>query len=363
VADRDVRSFADDAGAASLIASGSAADVAAMMASLDALCWPPSPDDTRTMAQRKFDTLRDLVCGHRQPGDWQVQVLVALTTLQGRDELPAEIPGFGPIPASQAREIVAQGASLRRIVVDEHGQLVAVESRVHRPDLDVEDPWWTVEPVDDQPDPDAPAAADLVWHQAADWHQDAGLPDGATRCAEPTGGSEPELPVEAEPPLAAGPQTAQRRAAGGPQAWSAAGLLKALRWMSSEPWFGVDLSTDKYVVPRRLKRFLERRDKTCIYPGCPRPAAQCDKDHLLEWPRGRTSESNLASECDPHHHAKHEYFTVTRLPDGTFRWTAPNGRHYDRAPKPVLDSWSYRDLGRDTDDEPPDTEPPEPEPP
>lgn len=79
-----------------------------------------------------------------------------------------------------------------------------------------------------------------------------------------------------------------------------------------------------------------------IWPGCPRLAKHCDKDHLIPWPRGSTTEKNLADECEHHHQAKHDCFTVVRLSDGTFRWTTPCGKEYDRAPRPVLDAWPFR---------------------
>jgi len=64
--------------------------------------------------------------------------------------------------------------------------------------------------------------------------------------------------------------------------------------------------------------------------------------HLLPWPRGSTSEPNLADECEHHHQGKHDCLTVHRLPDGTFRWTTPSGITADRPTRPVLDAWTYR---------------------
>ena len=79
-------------------------------------------------------------------------------------------------------------------------------------------------------------------------------------------------------------------------------------------------------------------------PGCPRKAMACDKDHLIPWPRGSTSATNLADECEHHHLGKHDCLSVERLPDGTFRWTTPCGITADRPPRPVLDAWTYRTL-------------------
>jgi len=123
--------------------------------------------------------------------------------------------------------------------------------------------------------------------------------------------------------------------------WSEAAFARALARLRTDPVRTVDLSTDRYAVPARLKRHLVLRDRTCVFPGCPRRAEQCDKDHRLPWPRGSTTEANLDNKCTHHHHAKHDCFTVSLLPDGTVRWTTPTGHTYDRPPRPVLQSMTY----------------------
>jgi hypothetical protein len=126
------------------------------------------------------------------------------------------------------------------------------------------------------------------------------------------------------------------------QVWTPAGFATALHQIRTAAVRRVDLSTDAYRPAKALKRHLEARDRTCLFPGCPRLAAKCDKDHLIPWPRGRTEEGNLFDECDHHHHGKHEHFTVTLLADGTVRWIAPCGVYADRPPRPVLEHWRYR---------------------
>jgi hypothetical protein len=352
--DRDVQAYSDAPGCASLFAHGPAAAVAAMMASLDALSWPAAPGDERTAAQRRFDTLKDLVTGRVEPGQWQAQLLVTLATVQGEDELPGEIPGFGPIPAPVAREIVA-GAELRRVVVDDRGQLVAVDSTVHRPDQPATPAAVAASAVpaarahqrdDDapppvEPDPDAPSAEDLLWLETqtdrsevyAD--QDARLIAAADAVRRSAARLQPEAaelaPAEVPQPFA--PCTWAP--------WSEQAFLRALARVRTDPVRTLDLSTDQYAVPARLKRFLVLRDRTCVFPGCPRRADQCEKDHRLPWPRGSTCEPNLDNKCTPHHHAKHDCFHVEVLPDGTVRWTTPTGHSYDRPPRPVLDALAY----------------------
>ncbi len=123
----------DPGGNASFWATGTTSQIAMILASIDTLALPKHPGDERTLDQRRFDTLMDLICGRVQPGSWQALVIVSLATLEGGDE-PGEIPGLGLISAPEARELLTQ-AELRRAVVDEHGTLVSVDSTVHRPDL------------------------------------------------------------------------------------------------------------------------------------------------------------------------------------------------------------------------------------
>ncbi|HUR52198.1 MAG TPA: hypothetical protein VMZ11_08755, partial [Mycobacteriales bacterium] len=329
-ADRRVRMHPEAPGAASLHVSGPAPAIAAMFASLDALSFPPAPEDARPVEARRFDALYELVCGRARPGQWQAQVLVGMATVQGGDELPAEIPGLGPIPARQAREIVA-GAHLRRVVVDQaSGRLHAVDEHVHRPDLPAAAVPAAVavqhgrddahaEPV--EPDPDAPNAQDLAWAEA---HTDRDLLYGHLQ--------QPHRAEESAAPTAALVHLSWQ--------WSATALTEALSRIRIDPVRPLDLHTDRYAVPARLKRHLVLRDRTCVFPGCSRKAQQCDKDHLLPWPRGSTSEANLASECEHHHQGKHDCLTVDRLPDGTFRWSTPSGITADTPPRPVLDGWT-----------------------
>ena len=146
---------------AQLSALGSKGQVAVLWAAIDAHAGPKQPGDDRTMSQRRFDALLDLVCGRAKATSWQALVVVSLATLEGPDadttddttddstadgtadvaggaageasgRAPAEIPGVGVISAAEARELL-QTAELRRVVVDEHGTLVSVDGHTHRP--------------------------------------------------------------------------------------------------------------------------------------------------------------------------------------------------------------------------------------
>lgn len=82
-----------------------------------------------------------------------------------------------------------------------------------------------------------------------------------------------------------------------------------------------------YVVPDRLKAFVDARDGGCRFPECSTASRHCDKDHLRPWPLGPTSADNLSNACRHHHRVKQSTgWSVARAPDGSLVWTDPLGR-------------------------------------
>ena len=78
-----------------------------------------------------------------------------------------------------------------------------------------------------------------------------------------------------------------------------------------------------------LARYVKARDRHCRFPGCRRPAVNCDIDHLVPWPDGPTSASNTAALCRRHHRIKtHTNWQVKALPGNTLQWTSPRGHTY-----------------------------------
>jgi hypothetical protein len=56
--------------------------------------------------------------------------------------------------------------------------------------------------------------------------------------------------------------------------------------------------TAGYVPPPRLRHLVMVRQRRCCFPGCRRPARQCDLDHTIAYDHGgRTCECNLAPLC------------------------------------------------------------------
>ncbi len=92
--------------------------------------------DERNADQRRADALVTLTHGG-QPGSGTgpaVNVTVALSTLLGLDQQPGELDGHGPIPPALARAIAADPTGTwRRLVTDQHGQLLDYGRRTYRP--------------------------------------------------------------------------------------------------------------------------------------------------------------------------------------------------------------------------------------
>jgi hypothetical protein len=76
-----------------------------------------TPGDTRTADQRRADAFIDLILGEATGPAAQVNVIVPMSSLLGLDQEPAELAGYGPIPAELAKELAAD-ATWRRLLTD-----------------------------------------------------------------------------------------------------------------------------------------------------------------------------------------------------------------------------------------------------
>jgi Domain of unknown function (DUF222)/HNH endonuclease len=140
--DRRVVIEASEAGTANLFGMDlPAADTTAAMRRINRLARAAKTgDDPRTLDQIRADILLDLLNG-REPsqsrGDGAVvDIRVDLTTLADLDDNPAEIPGWGPVIADIARQVVSEqgGAQWEVTVTDpENGDVVYVGTTRRRP--------------------------------------------------------------------------------------------------------------------------------------------------------------------------------------------------------------------------------------
>lgn len=285
-AERKVWFSRDVDGQALVLARGPAAAIAAIRASLEGtLPTDAEPDDSRTRAAREFDLFVDLLTGGAQAGAWHVEVVMPFSAAEGGDEDLAEIPGLGPILPATARDLLDHADTIGQTAVGPDGQVLAVGDPVRNPQRD------------GQPSPGRPDVAPP--------------PEAAP---QPTVRPLPE-PDPLERPLLPDPVWAARLA------------------LLGRPPVVRELIYDGYRIPPRLRRFLEARDRTCVFPGCNRRARRTDKDHRRPWPLGPTSAENLDCLCRHHHRAKHAVFSVLRDADGAYIWISRGGWQFLRHPK------------------------------
>ena len=107
--------------------------------------------DDRNVHQRRADAFTgvfDTIAARGAPPDGtalprkhrrraEIQVTVAATTLLGLDELPGELAGFGPIPASMARDIARDGTWRRLLTDPVTGTLVERGTATYEPGTDL----------------------------------------------------------------------------------------------------------------------------------------------------------------------------------------------------------------------------------
>ena len=93
-----------------------------------------------------------------------------------------------------------------------------------------------------------------------------------------------------------------------------------------------------YVPSKKLADFVRCRDLTCRWPGCDRPAFDCDLDHTFPFADGGpTHASNLKCYCRIHHLVKTFWgWRDQQLPDGTVILDSPAGKTYVTTPGGAL---------------------------
>lgn len=86
-----------------------------------------------------------------------------------------------------------------------------------------------------------------------------------------------------------------------------------------------------------LRRLVEAQSRTCVFPGCSKPATRSHLDHVLAHALGGlTIDRNLAPGCAHHHlRSKHRAgWRLQRPSPGVYHWTSPRGHEYVVRPPP-----------------------------
>ncbi len=220
-----------------------------------------------------------------------VEVRIGLATLLGLDDRSAELPGWGPILAEEARTLVAvqHAAEWRFAVTDADGYLILGGATTARP----------------YPAGNTSAGGDcrggvVEIHVPATLLAD--LVSGAT-------GADEQVLARWGPVIAG-------------IARFYAGRDAHLRRLDAHP--------DDRFARAGLRRHVEMRDRTCVFPGCRRPARKAEQDHTVDRRLGGpTVAANLEPLCDRHHLLKHEGgWTLEQPEPGLFRWRSPLGQVY-----------------------------------
>ena len=118
----------------------SAGDLAQVTANVDGIAFGlfTEPDESRTMAQLRADTMVDLLTGSDATGKGRVGVTVALTvpilSLLGHSTEPAVLEGVGPIDLDTARRLTAEAPSITRLLTDPiTGVVLTMDAAQYRP--------------------------------------------------------------------------------------------------------------------------------------------------------------------------------------------------------------------------------------
>ena len=233
---------------------------------------------------------------------WAVPELrIELSTALGRDERPGQIPPWGYVPASHARDLVARmhSAEWRYVLCDADGRAIGGGLLAARP---------------------ATVSGIRV--------KRGGRRSGVV-----------ELAVSAETLTAlVKTPTSLTPASGWEQVLAEiAGACRTSGIHRDDDNLGAG---DKHrrVLGAGLRRWVEIRDRVCVHPACRAPARSADQDHHLNHAAGGlTDEDNLEPKCRHDHRLKHEAgWQVERPEPGVTVWTSALGHRHESRPPPVI---------------------------
>ena len=249
-----------------------------------------------------------------------VNLTMPLATWLGMSDAPGNASGYGPLDASESRDL-ARALAFRAgnrwclTFTDSRGRPVAHGCARTGP------------------------AGDRRHGEGADPRSRAGPPDESATQARAGPGGET---FAGDPPTHRSKPSDQppRRSQAGSRSRSGSGRTGD-RWtftITLLPGNACDHAwqTPAYQPSPALRHLVEARYGSCVFPGCRRPAAQCDKDHTVPYDQsGKTCLCNLAPLCRTHHQAKQARgWHLAQDQPGIMVWRLPSGRTYQTAGDP-----------------------------
>jgi hypothetical protein len=208
-----------------------------------------------------------------------VALVVKASTAAGHDNDPADIPGYGPVPASVARRMIAG-----------------------LPDRDADDT------VDDDPwrfdDPEDPGGRWDSGFRPTDPRPTEPHSDGCSAIS----GKDVRFKILPVDPITG--------------------------WLVKPDDDRLDLGRDQRLASKRQHDYVVDRDRQCFMPACSRPAEENDVDHRNGWTGGgETSVDTMGSGCSHHNRTtKNNGWTTIPGPNGTATVISPFGRRYPVTP-------------------------------
>jgi Domain of unknown function (DUF222)/HNH endonuclease len=99
----------------------------------------------------------------------------------------------------------------------------------------------------------------------------------------------------------------------------------------------IDVGRARRIVPTRLRRAVQGRDRGCRFPGCGVPAHRTHAHHLQHWiDGGRTDLDNLVALCGFHHRRLHDgVYRIEAQPGGGMRFETTAGQPITPGPHAV----------------------------
>jgi len=224
----------------------------------------------------------------RRPSGAGMELRVRLSTLLGRDEYPAELAGWGPVPAGLARALATTmtRGQWRFALTDAHGQLLHCGITHARP---------------------------------------LGLPTRTASCRQIV---ELQIPASTLHELARDPAAL---GSWGPVVTDLAHQHGSAQQTAADPI--------RRFPGAALRRHIEIRDRFCIMIGCRAPTRGTDTDHTLDHAHGgATADHNLGTVCRHDHRLKHEGgWRLHQLEPGVFQWRSRLGHVYHLRPFPIIE--------------------------